>query len=126
MKQNPILKISSSILLYAIVLYYLLPFRPAYLYYSAHHNQTQIVYELNKDKANPSQNNITFTSDLKHNKDTFPQKDKVRFFFTSCYITTPFITKFVFYNVNQNFPFLQSSYQNPLILFNSGRGPPIV
>lgn len=126
MKNNQIIRKSVSIFLYAAVLYYLLPFRPLYLYFIAHHYDVDKFYEQSDQPVSTTQYSILLTAELHHNKDTFPKKDRVRFFFNPTFIVTPFINTFVFYYTNQTTTIQQSTYQNPSVLFQSGRSPPLV
>lgn len=126
MKQAQYIKKAISVPLYLIVVYYLLPFRPMYLYYSAQHNPTAIFNELKKEKANQN-NAFSLNKQFSQNNDTFPKKDKVRFFIkTGFFVTSTLSDNFVFFGKDQIQTFLHPSYEPPLILFSFNRGPPLV
>ncbi len=124
MKPGQFIRRANSVTLYLIVLYYLLPFRPVYLYYSAHHTLSDILLEL-KEKKNQIGNNLAFNEVFRHNSDTFPKKDQARFFFSGFIIPSPLSNGVAFVSKKEISHFLQSPYQNALVLFNSGRGPPL-
>ena len=126
MKQNPIINKSTSIVLYAIVLYYLLPFRPLYIYYTSLNNTTQEYYQQDTKATNNSESSGVLASELHNNKDTFPQKEKVRFFFDSFFIVSPHYNTVVSFTKEEIHSYLQYTYQNPLVFYNSSRGPPVV
>jgi len=126
MKLNKTIKKSTSILLYVIVLYYLLPFRPLYIYYTSLNNTSQEYFKQDNKTSNAPENSGVFTSELNYNKDTFPQKEKVRFFFDSFFIVSPHYNSVVSFTKEEIHSYLKSTYQNPLVYYNSGRGPPIV
>jgi len=126
MKLNQIIKKGASILLYTIVLYYLLPFRPLYLYYTSLNNTSQEYFKHDNKSTNAPESSGVFTSELNYNKDTFPQKEKVRFFFDSVFIVSPYYVSVVSLTKEEIQSYLESTYQNPLVYYNSSRGPPIV
>ena len=126
MKTGQFIKKGISVVLYLCVIYYLLPFRPMYLYYSAHHTSADILNELKKEKASQTINGIAFGTAVHQNNDTFPKKDQTRCFFKSGFVvTSPLCSDFVLFAKDEIRTFLHPCYQPPLILFNSGRGPPI-
>lgn len=120
------IKKTTSVTLYFIVLYYLLPFRPVYLYYSAHHSSADILQEIKKEKGNQTGKNLASDKEFRHNNDIFPKKDQVRFFISGFIIPSPHSNECVFFTKKKTHPFLQSDYQSPLVLFNFNRGPPLV
>ena len=125
MKIRQFIKKGISVPLYLIVIYYLLPFRPMYLYYSAHHGSAEILNEYKQEKANQDKSNIVLGTLLHQNNDTFPKKDGVRFFFKSGFVVTPLVSNsFVFFTKSEIRSFLQPCYQPPLVLFALDRGPP--
>src|ERR1700751_5973852 len=91
-------------LFYLIVLSYLLPFRPAFVYYSYQHKSEKEIYKLKIRERNAG----TFT--LQHNTDIFPQKPKVKFFIdyfppaASCY------SKTIDVNTEEAIPYLSAKY----------------
>lgn len=115
-----------SLPLYLFVIYYLLPARPLYLYYSAHHNPAAIVNDLKKEKAEQNSKTISLNSQLCQNNDTFPKKDRVCFFFETGFVdTSPLNNEFIFVSKDEIRIFLHPCYQPPLVAFNSSRGPPL-
>jgi len=75
-KTRQFIKEAISVPFYLIVFYYLLPFSPLYLYYSAKHYPAAIVNELKKEKSEQYSNTLSFNK-LSQNKDAFPKKDRV-------------------------------------------------
>jgi hypothetical protein len=127
MKQKQVIKKSASIILYAIVLFYLLPFRPLYIFYNySHFNTTGECYEQSNNVLITSDNSLALTSEIHLNKDTFPKKDKIRFYFDSFFIVSPDCNKVASTTKEEIVPYLHYIYHNPLVNCNSGRGPPIV
>lgn len=125
-KTGQYIKGTISIPLYLFVIYYLLPVRPLYLYYSSQHNPAAIVNELKREKADQNINTISFNNQLCQNNDTFPKKDRVCFFFeTGFVVTSPLNNEFIFVSKDVIRIFLHLCYQPPLVDYNSSRGPPL-
>jgi hypothetical protein len=104
------------------VLYYLLPFRPGYLYYISHHKSTSSNESpINKGGHVLISNKIIITSG-----DLFPKKDNSRFDFNFNIEITPSISKFVLAYTDIVFSHLQVSYSSVSSLYYTTRGPPAV
>ncbi len=116
---KPIKKIV-CILSYLILLYYLLPFRPIYLYYIAHHKSASIVH----DNKNESEQLLAGNKSLLKSADSFPQKDRSRFDLDHPLLIHPVLEKFVFSYKQISFSYPRICYADPLLFYNSNRGPP--
>ena len=126
MKAGQFIKKVTDVSLYLIVIYYLLPFRPMYLYYSAHHSSADILNELKKENASQLRNDLTVNKEFNQNKDTFPKKDQIRCFFKSGFIvSSPQSNDFVLFAIDQIQTFLHPCYQPALLHFDLNRGPPL-
>jgi hypothetical protein len=117
---NKFMKKSTCIFSYIILLYYLLPFRPAYIYYSSQQKSASSFY------YNLSENKKTFADNkcFKKNDDTFPKKGRIRFDLDDNFKIDP-----VFEGLLVAYKKVISSeshiqYVNPLVYCNSNRGPP--
>jgi hypothetical protein len=123
MKRKQNINKAVSIFLYVVALYYLLPFRPMYLYYSSQYQTSEVI--INQNEANQADKAATFQTTLHHNKDTFPKKEKVRFFFDTGIAVSPCSITFIPNNKNERLHFLYTFYKDPFTLSNSSRGPPL-
>jgi hypothetical protein len=99
-------------LCYLVLLYYLLPFRPSYLYYASQHSG-----------ENALQQTEGATAVLK-SANFFPQKIKVRFCFDFFLPRTPVLESIVFNVSSEQKHYSASKYLTPSLLPNSNRGPP--
>ena len=102
---------------YLIVLYYLLPFSPIYLYYTAHEKNPS---SFHNEKGYTLSYNETF---LKTNF-SFSKKDKNRFDVDSSIIVPSNANEFVFTYITAVFFSFQCDHSDTLTLSNSNRGPP--
>jgi len=109
---------------YLIVLYYLLPFSPIYLYYVSNHKTTNSSLGYNYTKSTKILSNKT---ELKSDTQHFIKKDKNRFDLDNT-ILVPSVdfTELVFVYKKVEFSYIDIFHSGPLILNNSNRGPPIV
>ncbi len=108
---------------YLIVLYYLLPFSPTYLYYACNHKTTSSSLDYNYTKSTKFSSNKT---ELKSGSHHFVKKDKNRFDFDNDILVPANFTELVLVYKIVKFSYLDTFHSSPLILNNSNRGPPIV
>jgi hypothetical protein len=108
-----------------IVLYYLLPFRPLYLLHLSRISPSVALYEIKREKALENSDFNSPNKKLSRNKDTFPKKDKIRFYFkTTFFITVVASTKFTFAYHDQEKRFVLPEYHAPLLLSLTNKSPP--
>jgi hypothetical protein len=105
------------VLIYFSLLYYLLPFRPVYLYY---------VYQLKSAQAIHTDGKPCLEAKTALSCDfAFPKKDKSRFHLGFLIEISP-----ISYTCRQTHfelqAYLPRAYSNPFLLCNSNRGPPSV
>jgi hypothetical protein len=116
MQHRKLFEKAGHIVLYLCVLYYLLPFRPAYLYFIAYH-----------PAANPVQQEQILNADANSPKFlayyNFPQKDKSRFDVAFTLAIAP-LAKAAAPSVFTYRAYFLTLYSIPNILCNSNRGPP--
>jgi hypothetical protein len=108
---------------YLIVLYYLLPFSPIYLYYVSNHKTTNTSLDYNFTKSTKFlSNKIELKSDAHH----FVKKDKSRFDLDNNILVPANFIEFVLVYTKVKFSYLDTFHSSSLTLNNSNRGPPLV
>ena len=118
--RNKPIKKTIAIVLYITVLYYLLPFRPCYLYSIVHQKPNHSYHCFKNEHVSSAHETFLKIGD------PFPKKNKSKFGLEGNIIIAPIFNGFVFTYRKVVFPFVQPKYVAPLILCNSNRGPPLV
>jgi hypothetical protein len=114
-------------LLYLLIVYFLLPFNPGYVYHIAQYEPAYILNEIKKEGAIQDNNTSPLSKSLSQSDTVFHLKDRVRFYFKTGFILAPLLSaNFAFSSKDHIRTFSLPSYQPPLVTFISNRGPPIV
>ncbi len=114
-----------SIPLYLLVVYYLLPFEPGYIYHVAQYNPTGILNEIKKEEGDQSSALSSLNKSLSQSDNTFHRKGRVKFYFRTGFAIVPAFSNQFIFSSNEIISFLIPSYQPPLVIFISSRGPPL-
>lgn len=108
---------------YLIVLYYLLPFSPIYLYYTSNHKAITSSIDYNHTKSTKFSSNKT---ELKNDAHYFIKKDKNRFDLDNNILVPGNFAELVFVYKKVQFSYLEIFHSDSIVLNNSNRGPPLV
>ncbi len=126
MKRLQFIRKTISVLLYLVVLYYLLPYRPAHLYYLAHHAVPGVAAEFQKAKAQRDMQASSFKKQFASGKLMLTKKYKVKFFFkTDFLVPEQSSNETVFLRGEEIHSYTLPPYQPPQVFNDSGRGPPL-
>lgn len=113
------------ILLYIATLYYLLPFRPLYLYATASIRHASIHKNLKLTKPHRVVYGPHSGTIVQWNKDLFPKKQRIKFFFVFLKLDEPVTSEVTFFIVKNTSPLFHIEHQNHILLIQCPRGPPV-
>ena len=114
------------VILYIATLYYLLPFRPLYLYYSTESRAIEIASKIRNHGKQKVFNCYGKTENLNNHHDIFPQKKRVKFFLYTLKFDEPLEFNNVFFSLEKSTTLSICQYKNYNLLVKHTRGPPAV